>query len=603
MIKLFSALALLLVTTAQAATVIYPDKGGNVINLLDNNQFRQGKTKWAASGGTFSILTGSSALDGTASASWTPSAGSQTFKSTAVTVPVGLQGRTCSARVLYQTAETTNVYLMKVYDGSSNVLNNPVSLSGLSAAQEGFTTFPCPSSGTVQLSIEAPSSVPTNAILLTSTHLGSLLNSAQTSQATLVGGVIVTGCASQWSVTSSAFAAFGTQTGCTYTAFGAAMAPSTNVPGLKFASLSAGEYALEYEGGLNVGSGAPLGFYQFTDGTNTTREQSQVFTSTYAPSIRQTIAYTSSQSNITFQLYGKSSAGSIFVNGLTSNPGVFKLYRYPSSSETGLRIDQAAVSWNGISTLSATTSATSYGVVSTSLSGAIATSSSRNLTCSAAASTLGISCPLPKVGNYLVCYAGSFSNSVGTDNAYAKLVDGVGTQIIGEQLATSSTGSYLGTFGSCGVYTATSTATPTVFQLYGRVNGTSTGTFLPTSFSVTQLDGGQGAFYSMGGLQSNATNPERIERVKVSGATGAIVGQSGSWVSGPSGSSGIYTYTMPTGQWSATPYCVCTAEDQSGPATCAIDGESTTSFRLVERLANNPQNTSINYKIICMGPR
>jgi microcystin-dependent protein len=159
------------------------------------------------------------------------------------------------------------------------------------------------------------------------------------SQAYMVGSVIMNTCSSAWTLTGTSFADFGTQTGCTYTASGLATAPSTNLPAIKFASLPAGEYKVEYEGYAGQGSGGKTAYYQFWDGTTTAREISQVYAGTGAagmasPTVSQSFTYSTAQSNITFSLRARTDAsGSAVLAGSAAFPGVIRVYYFPSSSQ------------------------------------------------------------------------------------------------------------------------------------------------------------------------------------------------------------------------------------------------------------------------------
>jgi microcystin-dependent protein len=154
--------------------------------------------------------------------------------------------------------------------------------------------------------------------------------------AKLVGTVTITGCSAAWSTTSSTFASFGAQTGCSYATTGEALAPSTNIPAIKFASLPAGNYRLEYEGQAGSATSGQNAIFQFWDGTNTAREQSNIAagsSSAWASSISQSITYTAQQSNVTLSIRGKVSAGTATIYGVTSQPGTIKVWYFPPESK------------------------------------------------------------------------------------------------------------------------------------------------------------------------------------------------------------------------------------------------------------------------------
>jgi microcystin-dependent protein len=172
--------------------------------------------------------------------------------------------------------------------------------------------------------------------------------------ARLMGTVTVTGCAAVWRVfNSTSYTDFGTQTGCSYATTGQALAPSTNLPAFKFASLPAGDYRIEYEGNIGTANSNNLAGFQFSDGTNVAREQSQFNAGTtdfWIPGISQTMSYSSPQTNVQFTLKAKGAASTnMDVYGTTARPGVFKLYYFPpdnkiySQNNTGNAEDAGAV--------------------------------------------------------------------------------------------------------------------------------------------------------------------------------------------------------------------------------------------------------------------
>lgn len=154
--------------------------------------------------------------------------------------------------------------------------------------------------------------------------------------AKLVGALKITACSAAWSTSSATYASFAAQTGCTYTATGQAQAPSTNIPAIKFSSLPAGDYRLEYEGGYGPNTVSTQSWFQFSDGTNATREESYVYGFGSTPTIStmsQTISYSTTQSNITFEIKAKATAASAVVLGTSANPGVIKVWYFPPESK------------------------------------------------------------------------------------------------------------------------------------------------------------------------------------------------------------------------------------------------------------------------------
>lgn len=158
--------------------------------------------------------------------------------------------------------------------------------------------------------------------------------------ARLIGGAIVTGCANPWSTTSASYAQLGAQTGCSYAVFGEAVAPATNLAGLKFNSLPAGEYRWVYDGSYgNNNTGIVTSYFTGHDGTNKWREDIVELqnlaggTGFRTSHMEATYNYSSAQNNVTLEFRGKNNAANnASVYGTTAFPGVFKLYYFPNNS-------------------------------------------------------------------------------------------------------------------------------------------------------------------------------------------------------------------------------------------------------------------------------
>jgi hypothetical protein len=117
------------------------------------------------------------------------------------------------------------------------------------------------------------------------------------------------------------------------------MLPAITVP-----SQGPGSYWLSYEGTIQTTSAGSSSSYQFTDGTTAAKEVSFLSNGsngTSSTTISQHITYTSAPpSSITFQIFGKQSSGSVIVNGTTANPGVIKVYYFPTSAQSVVAANQ-----------------------------------------------------------------------------------------------------------------------------------------------------------------------------------------------------------------------------------------------------------------------
>jgi len=192
----------------------------------------------------------------------------------------------------------------------------------------------------------------TSSLNVANMNYGRATNIGTVSQARLLGGVKVTGCAGSWqrAAAGSTLVAYTAQTGCTYATFGSAVADtsfgSTQLPSIKFTSMPAGDYRIEYEGTIGAnGTNGTVQTNQFTDGTITAREisttvEGPVATGMY-PGISQSFTYTDPKSNVTWQLFSAvSDANNTQVFGTTAKPGVFKVWYFPSSSQQAVTPEQ-----------------------------------------------------------------------------------------------------------------------------------------------------------------------------------------------------------------------------------------------------------------------
>jgi uncharacterized membrane protein len=397
-------------------------------------------------------------------------------------------------------------------------------------------------------------------------------------------------------VTSTSFAAFGTQTGCVYTsAKGVATAPSTNIPGFKFASLPAGDYAVEYEGQIQSANAAVVGFYQFTDGTNTAREIAQVNTNggyLGVPSTKQTISYSSPQSNVTLQMYGKSASSNINIYGTTANPGTFRLWYFPSSSQ------------QAVSSAQADYSGATYALTASNTQGF--------------GTPTNASCTHDRVGGNLLLNCKWTSGTVTASEARVNLPNGLisaDTTRIPSLLALGSLvqGSNAGTFATYVLiepsvgYVSFGIQAASYSGLVKANANTFSASSNPLSFSVSiPIQGwssNQRAPTLVGSVTSNATNAERIERAFVSATCSAspctiASGNSGSWLTNITRTAaGTYSANFAAGVFSSAPSCMAW-NHEANRYMISSGAPSTSAWAFQTSL-----NADSGFNLICMGSR
>jgi hypothetical protein len=616
---IFTLLALILsVTSAHADITAVGQQKIQSIELLTNPGFENGKARWTNVGGTFSIVTsGSNFLGiGKSSATWQASGSGQYLESETVTVPVALQGKACGAS--FQTFGGDGNLQLQAYDNSNNALGAALTLQAQTVATPAVITFRCPSSGGVKYRLQ--STAASALIALDAGHLGDQ-GTYQIQQAQLVGQIKITGCASNWGTTSTTLADFTPQTGCVYTALsGSAQAPSTMIPGIKFASLQPGSYILKYEGtvGLNYNSGYTTAYFQFWDGTNSANETPAPLqgagsgnSGVQIPGFQQTISYSNVQSNVTLSIRAatSSTAGAGLLFGTTSNPGVISVYYFPTQSQTAYRADQTPASWSGTSTQSGTTASTTAADPS-SVVGSITPGASVNMNCTAASGLVGITCNLPRAGIYKVCYGGYISNN-GVNTGAAALYDGSNNMIAGTQTYTSGGANYSGPVGQCGDYSATAAGTAT-FKLRGyAISGTETVT--AATWSVLELTAPMAMPFVLNQVNSNNSNGERVERAIINSGTAGtacttspctVYAQSGSWISSVTRTStGNYTINFAAGMFSGTPTCTASGAFALNSTFAFIGTQSSSSVAIASFNAASAAAADSAWNLICMGPK
>lgn len=124
-------------------------------NLLKNPGFEATtfSTNWTASGGTFVVGTSTNIGTGLKGAVFTPSAGSQTVTSDAITIPNGLYGVAAEVSCFFKSSATD--YVLSAYNGTSNVTSATISASTNFGPQK--IVFTMPTSGTIALRIASAS--------------------------------------------------------------------------------------------------------------------------------------------------------------------------------------------------------------------------------------------------------------------------------------------------------------------------------------------------------------------------------------------------------------------------------------------------------------
>lgn len=303
------------------------------VQLLQNPGFEVGvSTGWSNSGGTFTAISaGSNLLIGQGSATFQATGSGQYMQSSLYAIPNGLKGRSCTAQILFKGGDAN--LTLQVTDGT-NVLTSADLFPAAGPTTLATPSFICPSSGSLRLKLISTAS--SALVALDQMFLGENVLT-QVSQASLYGGATISGCSGAWTTTAGTASAFSPQTGCTYSTFGAASAPPSNVPALTFASLPPGEYMVFFDGTFSSSTGGAAVTGDLTDGTNLIARNSEALlggsSSILVPNLTFSVPVTAGQSNVTWELFGSSGGGSTFTANVTS----IRVYRFPTQTELAVR--------------------------------------------------------------------------------------------------------------------------------------------------------------------------------------------------------------------------------------------------------------------------
>lgn len=568
-------------------------------NILKNPGFESGSTNWSAAF-TGSITT-SLAASGTGKLGleWDDGLGSPSeLTSALVTIPEGFKGKNGIVRCQIKQGVGTITHTMTVSNGTSNIVSPIAVRANASTFTENAINFIFPSSGSIQVKFYGNDNADP-ILYIDDCELKLADNIGTVAQAQLVGTVKVTGCTAAWSTTSTTYANFATQTGCSYATTGQALAPSTNVPGIRFNALPPGDYRIEYEGTVFAASVAKDTYFQFWDGTNTAREDSSVYgsaSSVVISGISQSISYTAPQSNVTLQIRAKVpvATGTATITGQTAAPGVIKLWYFPTQSQqavssanadyTGGTIALSASNTQGFGT---PTGSCIHDRIDGSLfmnckftSGTVSASEARiNLP---SGLTTADTTRIPSITNV----GNAVASNTGANILYALAEPSVGYITFGRQTSTDSG----------------------LTKINGNVlMGSSANLSVIAIIPIQGWTANQRAPTLVGSVTSNASGAERIERARVTSicttSPCTIADQSGSWLTSITRSSiGVYVANF-SSPFTAAPTCTVTNATNATAQISSAYSSTTTSINISTATSNTGSSADGAFNIICMGAR
>lgn len=594
--------------------------GGGGVNLLestDNPGFEDGVAQWTASGGSFTADT-STPLFGTTSGLWDASALNQTLSSNAKTVPNGLKGQSCLAMISYQFTGATGDYKLQAYDGTAVLAEQSLDPAVSPAVGNGYVGFTCPTTGTVLLRLIAGVSNPAAirvdgpSIASGKVQLGSNLMLANISQATLMGGVVISGCSGGWSTTSTSYTTFPVTTGCTYTPFGQGLAPATQIPAVRFANLPPGEYFLQMEGNW-LANGSFYSYMKFHDGTNFAREESRLFNG-YGNGINQSISYSSSQTNVTLNIQAKAdSGGTVAINGNQGQGITIKVWKFPSQAQAVITPpESSSQAWSGYTscTGSPTTTSTTYADVTAGTSCLVTQLQNEGFgSVVKGATDTSIDFVPASIGKYFVC---GTAQSITNGGPFSLALTDASNNILAAQGQLSATGA---SATLCGLYNATTIGTTLTAKIrLATVSGTAS-----MNSSVSGAAGSHTVVWNIFKVSQQFPMPYLAKQLQspssfvmnhasarlncVSGTCSIVAAQNdGGWITGIIRNSvGNFTMSVNAGTFSQEPNCVCTVNDNSQEKNCQLYNVSATSISVQTDLGG--ASSDRDFYLMCTGKK
>lgn len=627
-----------------------------VKNLAKNPGAEKSLLGWTASGGAFTrTTTAANVLYGNASFAFNASATSQTATGPQVTIPVGLYGASCMAKVTYQGGDTD--YAFQVIDGSTNILASQTITTVASRATVTLT-FQCPSTGTMAL--RWISTANAASLFFDELYLGENYGFSDTAQSTVLGTLKYAGTSScQWSTSSASLAAFAADTDCpTPTVTDRATAPGTKIPGITFTRLDPGYYEVKFQGILSPSAGASTTVcqYEVHDGTTGSSVVRQRDVGSGTRGENNTLIggfnYTAGQSNITFQIRGIRISGDGDCNIINSDSATqrveFFVTKHPSASQIAQIVggDSWIIDANisganidlGTSDQTAYITPSNAGLTLVANAGSspvgISCSSTNDntvgaTTCSAGSEEPGIMFDIPRSGTYRVC--ASFSHLVtniltsSVDTTFQLVNTDNGSQTVpsddkrlGKEKLYSAPSSLVAATASnpyqiCGNFFFDSVSKKTIRLMYEQdITNTPTTNVIvgdasatvgqrDVHFTVMPVQNGIQNQYIKNSLFTGFEGQLRVEYAKVS-STGTVSGESVNWINGNAAlASSVYTLTVFSGIFSGEPICT-TNITTTGSGMTTINSATSTSV-VVATFNDAGAATDKAFQIVCTGPR
>lgn len=541
------------------------------------------------------------ALDNISDCTWNPTATSQTLTYTFDSLPAGLKGQNCEARVLYL--------------GDASLVKANVQINSVNVATDVQLKNSGTDAGIVSINYPCGSGASATTLVLTST--GDAANAQYAvygGQATnLNSGSQITG----WTAYTPVVQGFGTLTNVSM--FYRVVGSNLEIQG-------------KFQAGTTTASEARVGLptgYTSADTTRIATIQGVGHWWEANPTVAPGAILI--EPSVTYVTFGSGSSGNNSFNKLNasgvaaSNELVGFFASIPLSGQgigQTVSLPSGPVSWSGYHATDCawTSSSATFADPAADASCTFTERTNRNFgTVTSAGSKLpGIVFTPSITGRYYICAIAQASNGTSSNYSAYSMTDGT-TEIV----QASSRYPNIVSTPICGIYNVSSVVSTTIkiqFKTIGGGNATIDGASANAiEWSIYALDQQFPAPVLVGSVTSNSTGAERVERLQFGGgasgglATSActstpctIAGQSGSWITSVTrGSAGSYTATIASGLFSSPPYCWGNA-GLFGVVTGGFANVNATSTTQININAYSNAGTTLTDNVItlfCMGPR
>ena len=553
-------------------------------------------------GGTLAIST-SSPLEGSKSFTYASTTSGQLLTINFAALSSKLKNGNCEASFSF--SNTTSSWKAYVTLNSVKVSNEyaiPLSTDPATVPLNSLS-FPCGDLTYAPKLVIESTAASAGTIKLDSIIGSKNANIGTVAQASFFGGMEQAGAGSciyseNTSTGLSDFKDLGSGSGCNaWTVSGSVTATGTNDHRPVLSNLAPGTYQVTISGVFLDDTANQLCTFRLSDGTTTYQPQGTTVPNAANGAatnvLTYTIPYTTPQSSITLKLQAADNgAGSCSLYNVANLNAAWKIYYFPSQAQTVVNMNQS-----------------NYG----------ATAYTPTIT--GVGTPTGVSFFHKREGEFIYIWGYGVTGTVTGSAVSFTLPDSLTI----DTTKGTSTGSRVGDVSVSGasIYMAkTETATSTsLFYIAGTsVTSKSVGTDIgnTTAFAINAkipISGwteNQNAPLLVGGVTSNTSGMERIERATVNcSSSSSVTSQSGSWISSVGNiSSGVCSITLAAGIFSATPSCTVAhnASDAGVVSMNQLLANSATSLSYTCRYVNSGSSTvnnctSASANIICMGAR